>query len=111
MTTSTKVLVQLKTVYIDDEMWNTSLEDMLSYDSGIVVEEDKRAGKILVELTRCTIARWESFGFRVTIMNRDTVDSWSIKGFTKTEIVEMKRAAKEYEYTESDDKNETHDTN
>jgi len=94
MTTSIKVLVQLNTVYIDEDTWNTSLEDMLRYDSGIVVEEDKKSGKILVELSRCTIARWESFGFKVTILRSRP---WLVKGFTQAEEAQMKKNSEDYE--------------
>jgi len=93
-TTYAKVLVKLNTVYVDDESWNTALEDMLSRDKGVVVEEDKESGEILVELEKCTIARWENFGFKVTVLNEEDVSSWAVKGFTSAQLKE------EYEYDE-----------
>ena len=68
-----------------DENFNTALSDMLSRDNGQVLYVDLESGHVIVELDRCTIARWESFGFTVNILNRHLVEYRQVRGITKAE--------------------------
>jgi len=73
-------LVKLHSTYVDEESWNTAIEDMLGYDSGEILEEDKTFGEILVRSERCTIDRWNSFGFNVHILNLSKCAAWTVSG-------------------------------
>ena len=68
-----------------DENFNTALSDMLSRDNGQVLYVDLESGHVIVELDRCTIGRWESFGFKVNVLNRHLVEYRQVRGITKAE--------------------------